>query len=219
MRILAIIFALLAAPPLVAQDACNRAVCLANPESLVFSKLIDFDDVLAALGLGSRLDEVLVRDGTAFGERFAGQTRKADGDFDVISGTPLLPLKVLDGGEGQTLGAMHVRGSIVLHGHGPRVYPKVEAVGEGSIAVLFERDQPALAFDIAGGEAGYATIQFIRRDGTAIDSVTFGPLAETSYAFTRQNMEPDIAGFVLINTDPQGISLDNLRFEGFDLMG
>jgi len=211
--------ALLSATPFAAQAACERPVCLADPDSLTFSKLIDFNDVMAALGLGSRLDEVLIRDGTVFGERFAGQTRHADGDFDVITGKPLLPLTVLDGGEGQTLGAMHVRGSIVLHGHGPRVFPKVEAVGEGSIAVLFERDQPALAFDIAGGEQGFASIQFINRQGEQIDTVTFGPLSETSYAFTRQKMQPDIAGFILLNTDPQGISVDNLRFEGFDLMG
>lgn len=219
MRLIMALITLLCATSLAAQDACEREVCLVQPDSLTFSKLIDFDDVIAALGLGSRLDEVLIRDGTTFGERFAGQTRKANGDFDVIVGKPLLPLTVLDGGEGQTLGAMHVRGSIVLHGHGPRVFPKVEAVGEGSIAVLFERDQPALAFDIAGGEQGFATIQFIRRDGSEIDTVTFGPLSETSYAFTRQTMQPDIAGFILVNTDPQGISVDNLRFEGFDLLG
>ncbi|WP_375266145.1 hypothetical protein [Planktotalea sp.] len=192
---------------------------MADPESLVFSKLIDFEDVLASLGLRSLLDEILVRDGATFGERFAGQSRLADGDFDMITGKPQIPLTVLDGGEGQTLGAMHVRGSIVIHGQGPRVYPKVEAVGEGAIAVLFERDQPALAFDIAGGELGYAKIQFIRRDGSEIDTVTFGPLAERSYAFTRKLMQPDIAGFILLNTDPQGISVDNLRFESFDLMG
>lgn len=211
--------ALLTTVPFAAQAACERPVCLTDPESLVFSKLIDFDDVMASLGLGSRLDDVLIRDGTTFGERFAGQSRHASGDFDVITGKPLLPLTVLDGGEGQTLGAMHVRGSIVIHGHGPRVYPKVEAVGEGAIAVLFERDQPALAFDIAGGEQGYASIKFINRQGEDIDTVTFGPLTEASYGFARQKMEPDIPGFILLNTDPQGISVDNLRFEGFDLMG
>jgi hypothetical protein len=190
--------ALLTTVPFAAQAACERPVCLTDPESLLFSKLIDFDDVMASLGLGSRLDDVLIRDGTTFGERFAGQSRHASGDFDVITGKPLLPLTVLDGGEGQTLGAMHVRGSIVIHGHGPRVYPKV---------------------DIAGGEQGYASIKFINRQGEDIDTVTFGPLTEASYGFARQKMEPDIAGFILLNTDPQGISVDNLRFEGFDLMG
>ena len=211
--------ALLSAAPLAAQDTCERAVCLVSPDSLTFSKLIDFNDVMAALGLGSQLDEILIRDCTTFGERFAGQSRQANGDFDVITGKPFVPLTVLDGGEGQTLGAMHVRGSIVLHGHGPRVFPKVEAVGEGSIAVLFERDQPALAFDIAGGEQGYASIQFINRQGEEIDTVTFGPLSAARYAFSRHLLPPDLAGFILVNTDPQGISVDNLRFEGFDLMG
>lgn len=130
---------------------------------------------MAALGLGSRLDEVLVRDGTTFGERFAAQTGQANGDFDVITGHPFRPLTVIDGGEGQTLGALHVRGSIVLHGQDSHVYLKVEAVGEGAIAVLFESDQPTVAFDIAGGEQGYATIQFINGQGEQIDSVTYGP--------------------------------------------
>jgi len=153
MRNTLLTLALLTTVPFAAQAACERPVCLTDPESLVFSKLIDFDDVMASLGLGSR------------------------------------------------------------------VYPKVEAVGEGAIAVLFERDQPALAFDIAGGEQGYASIKFINRQGEEIDTVTFSPLTEASYGFARQKMEPDIAGFILLNTDPQGISVDNLRFEGFDLMG
>ncbi|MGB7317163.1 MAG: hypothetical protein WBC85_04280 [Planktotalea sp.] len=188
-------------------------------DSLRFSKIIDFDDVISSIGIGSRIDEVLIRDGAVFGERFAGQIRGASGDFDVISGVPVVPLTMLDGGPGQTLGAMHLLGTIVLHGHGHRTYPRVEAVGEGSLAVLFDRDQPSLAFDIRGGEQGFATVRFFRRDGSVIDTLTLGPLAEDSFGFTRQNSQPDIAGFLLLNTDPQGIALDNLRFEGFDLMG
>ena len=207
------------AAPLAAHAAYDSPGCLEKSQSLAFSKLIDFDNVMAALGLGSRLDEVLVRDGTTFGERFAGQTRQANSDFDVITGHPFRSLTVIGGGEDQTLGAIHVRGSIVLHGQGSHVYPEVEAVGEGAIAVLFESDQPALAFDIAGGEQGYGTIQFINSQGEQIDSVTYGSLDETSYAFVRQGMQPDIAGFILLNTDPQGISVDNFRFEGYDLLG
>lgn len=219
MRVLALTFALLCAAPLGAQTSCARAICEVPQSSLSFTKLIDFNDVTSSLGIGSRIDEVLVRDGVVFGERFAGQIREASGDFDVITGTPLLPLTVLDGGPGQTLGAMHLLGTIVLHGHGNRSYPRVEAVGEGAVAVLFERDQPTLGFDIRGGEQGYASVQFLRRDGSVIDTLTLGPLAEDSYGFMREGMQPDIAGFILLNTDPQGIALDNLRFEGFDLMG
>ncbi|MGH1577477.1 hypothetical protein [Planktotalea sp.] len=207
------------ASPLAAQETCSRAICQVPHDSLNFTKLIDFDDVMSSIGIGSRIDDVLVKDGAVFGERFAGQQRKASGDYDVISGAPLLPLTILDGGPGQTLGAMHLPGTIVLHGHGHRTYPRVEAIGEGSVAVLFDRDQPALSFDIRGGEQGYASVQFIRRNGTVIDTLTLGPLAEDSFGFMRQDMEPDIAGFLLLNTDPQGVALDNLRFESFDLMG
>ena len=62
-------------------------------------------------------------------------------------------------------------------------------------------------------------MQFIARDVTTLDILSLGPLSENSFAFARQAMQPDIAGFILQNTDPQGIALDNLRFAGFDLMG
>jgi len=202
-----------------AAHACDVPICTVPPEELNFTKLIDFDDVLASIGVGSRIDEVIVRGGATIGERFAGQTRVAQGDYDVITGTPFVPLQVIDGGPGQTLGAMHLLGTIVLHGHGPASFPRVEAVGEGALAVLFDRDQPALSFDIRGGEQGHATVHFIRRDGTAISSVTLGPLGEQSFGFHRKGMEPDIAGFVLSNTDPQGVAIDNLRFESNDVIG
>ncbi|MEP5154710.1 hypothetical protein [Planktotalea sp.] len=219
MRSLALFFALVIAPCLHAQQACTRPICNVSPDSLQLSSLIDFNDVTSSIGIGSRIDEVLKRDGAAFGERFIGQTRHAHGDHDVISGAPILPLTLRDGGRGQTLGAMHLKGSIVLHGHGHRVYPKVEAVGEGSVAVLFDRDQPALSFDLRGGEQGFASVIFIRRDGSTIDTHTLGPLGEDSFGFERKSGQPDIAGFILLNTDPQGIALDNLRFDGFDLLG
>jgi hypothetical protein len=220
MRILARLAPLLISLfPFAAQAACERAMCTVPFDDINFTKLIDFDDVPASIGLGSRIDDVLIKDGARFGERFAGQSRSANGDFEIISGTPFNPLNVLNGGVGETLGAMHVRGTIVLHGHGPWVYPSVEAVGEGAIAILFERDQPTLSFDIRGGEQGFASIQFLRRDGSPIDTLTIGPLSEASYGFARQKMQPDIAGILILNTDPQGIALDNLRFEGFDLMG
>lgn len=210
---------LISLAPIAAQAACERAMCIVPKDDINFTKLIDFEDVPASIGLGSRIDNVLVKDGARFGERFAGQSRSANVDFEIISGTPFNPLNVINGGAGETLGAMHVRGTIVLQGHGPRVYPSVDAVGEGAIAILFDRDQPALSFDIKGGEQGFASVQFLRRDGSAIDTLTIGPLSEASYGFARQKMQPNIAGILILNTDPQGIALDNLRFEGVDLMG
>lgn len=199
--------------------ACETPVCAVDPETLRFTRTIDFDDVTSSIGIGSRIDSILIRDGARFGERFAGQHKTARGDYDRISGTPFNPLAVIDGGPGETLGAMHLSGTIVLHGHGPRRYPRVEAVGEGSIAILFDRDQPALSFDIRGGEAGRADIVFLRRDGSLIDSHSIGPLGEKGYAFHRNDHSPDIAGILLLNTDPQGIAIDNLRFESRDVIG
>ena len=85
-------------------------------------------------------------------------------------------------------------------GYGTAGFPKRDAQGEGAIAVQFDRDQPALAFDLRGGEGGTAQVQFLRRDGSVITTLQLGPLAE------------DIAGFVLTNSDDQGLALDNLRF-------
>lgn len=199
--------------------ACDRPICLAEASEFRFTRLIDFDDLTTSIGIGSKFDHVIIRDGASFGERFAGQLRQERGDFDVIVGTPLMPLTVVDGGPGETLGTMRLLGSNVLHGHGHRRYPRVEAIGEGALAVLFDRDQPALGFDIRGGEAGEASVQFLRRDGSTIDTLTLGPLSEQSYVFHRNGMDPDIAGFLIVNTDPEGVAIDNLRFESNDVIG
>lgn len=200
-------------------SACERPICLVPHDSLRFSKLVDFDDLPTSIGVGRVIEGVLVQDGVRFGEHFAGQSLSPLGDFDQINGAPMIPLTVLEGSKGQSLGTMRLSGTNVLHGHGHRRFPRVEAVGEGAIAVLFDHDQPALSFDIRGGEQGFATVQFLRRDGSVIDTISLGPLAEDSFGFLRQGTLSDIAGFVLLNTDPQGVALDNLRFESAPILG
>ena len=100
----------------------------------------------------------------------------------------------------------------VLVGYGTAGFPKRDAQGEGAIAVQFDRDQPALAFDLRGGEGGTAQVQFLRRDGSVITTLQLGPLAEDTFGFVRNDDTSDIAGFVLTNSDDQGLALDNLRF-------
>ena len=55
-------------------------------------------------------------------------------------------------------------------------------------------------------------IDFLGRDGRLIHTeiiATNGPLV---LGFQRLDDIPDIAGFVITNTDPQGLAIDNLRF-------
>lgn len=199
--------------------ACDDPVCLVANDTFRFTQNVTFDDVPSSIGIGRAHDEVLRRPGAAFGERFAGQSVIENGTYDRIEGTPWAPLELRAGEPGRALGAMHVTGTTVLQGLGERGFPRVEAVGEGAIAVLFDRDQPAFSFELRGGEQGFATVVFLRRDGVTIQSLVIGPLGEGEHTFQRRDLVPDIAGFVLMNSDPQGIAMDNLRFENDQLMG
>ena len=99
-----------------------------------------------------------------------------------------------------------------MNGYGVEGFPRRGAQGEGAIAVLFDEDQPALSFQVLGGESGTAVVQFLRRDGSTIHQLAVGDLGRMSLGFWRQDGVRDIAGFVLTNTDPQGLAIDNLRF-------
>ncbi len=192
--------------------ACGDPVCRVNPDTLDLARIITFDDVPSGWDPGHRIDDMLELPGASFAERFAGQTLAATGDFDTVTGAALPPLTLLPGAPGQTLSVVRLYGSNILNGYGPAGYPRTHAQGEGAIAVLFDEDQPALSFQVLGGEAGSAKVQFLSRSGAvlhAIDIDTDGPM---SLGFRRAGDVPDIAGFVFTNTDPQGLAIDNLRF-------
>lgn len=202
-----------------AETACGQPVCLVARDSLALAHVITFDDVQGALGIGHPIDDLLIRPGARFGERFFGQSLTPEGDFDRVAGAAHAPLTAIPGAPGATLGALRLGPTIVLQGHGPRAYPRVEAVGEGAIAIEFDNDQAALAFDLRGGENGALEVTFLRRDGSEISRLRLGPLAEESYGFVRQDTIPDIAGILITNSDPQGIAIDNLAFDKGQLTG
>ena len=199
--------------------ACDTPICEVAPETLRLSRHITFDDQLSSFGVGREIGGLLEQPGATFGERFAGQVLTPEGDFDRFTGQPLAPLTILSGDKGQTLGILRLMRTSVLQGHGPRGFPRSEAVGEGAVAVLFDHDQSALALDIRGGEQGYATLIFLRRNGTEIHRLSLGPLSETSHGFLRQGGISDIAGLIVTNSDPEGIALDNLRFDRDPVIG
>ena len=198
---------------------CDQPICLVSRDRLALAHIITFDDVRSSIGVGHPIDELLVRPGARFGERFVGQLLHADGDYDRIAGTAQSPLTAIPGAPGATLGAMRLGPTTVLQGHGPRAFPRVEAVGEGAIAIEFDTDQAALAFDLRGGEDGNIEVTFLRRDGSEITRLRIGPLSEESYAFVRQDNVPDIAGILITNSDPQGVAIDNLAFDKGQLTG
>jgi hypothetical protein len=204
----ALLFSLIPLPAL----ACGEPVCRVDPESLDLALVITFDEVPSGWDPGYRIDKPLRLPGASFAERFAGQDLGTAGDFDTVSGSAFAPLTLLPGAPGQTLSVVRLFGSNILNGYGPAGYPQVNAQGEGAIAVLFDTDQPAFSFDVLGGEDGTMRVQFLRRDGSEIHAIEITGLGRASLGFLREGAEPDIAGFVLTNTDPQGIAVDNLRF-------
>lgn len=192
--------------------ACNTTVCLVDPDSLALTKVITFEDVRSGAGPGYLVDDVLPLEGATFGERFAGQSIATQGDHDAITGTAFAPLTMMPGAAGQNLSVVHFSGNTVINGYGSAGFPRRHAQGEGAIAVLFDEDQSALAFDLRGGEAGAAMVRFHSRDGTQLAEVPVQPTGEFSVGFYRQGGTADIAGFVITNTDPQGLAIDMLRF-------
>lgn len=192
--------------------ACGAPVCLVDPDSLALTQIITFDDIQSGAGPGHYVDDVLVLKGASFGERFAGQIVAARGSFDEIVGPALSPLRMVAGENGQNLSVVHFSGNTVLNGYGIEGFPRRGAQGEGAIAVLFDDDQSAFAFDMRGGEEGMALVTLHRRDGSVIGQVPVQPTGEFAVAFLRSGGSADIAGFIVTNTDPQGLAFDTLRF-------
>lgn len=192
-------------------QACDRPICMVDPASIHHTRTITFDDQASSYGPGRPQTGTVILPGAAFGEFFAGQTLEFQGNFDRVTGRPLAPLSVQTSTD-KSLSIIRLPDTNVLSGYGPSGYPKNSATGEGAIAVLFERDQHSLRFDLRGGEGGNAVVVFLRRDGSTLDTWVIGPLAEDAYAFEGR----DIAGFVITNDDPDGIAFDTLAFEKAD---
>lgn len=192
--------------------ACTAPVCLVDPNSLNLPRVITFEDTRSGAGPGYYIEDILPLEGATFGERFAGQSLTGQSTHDEVTGNAFAPLTMMPGAAGQNLSVVHFYGETVLNGYGAAGFPRREGQGEGAIAVLFDRDQSALAFDLRGGEAGAASVTFYRRDGLMIGTVPIEPTGEFTVGFLRSTGEADIAGFILTNTDPQGIAIDTLRF-------
>ena len=195
-----------------AASACEAAVCRVDPDALSLTQVITFDDQPSGFGPGREIAGLLVLPGASFAEHFAGQRVGEAAGFDRVEGPAAGPLTLRAGPRGQNLSLVRFTGNAVLTGWGTAGFPRREAQGEGAIAVLFDTDQSALAFDLRGGEGGSARVAFFRRDGAALAEVPVAPVGEFAVGFLRTGGAADIAGFVLTNADPEGIALDTLRF-------
>jgi hypothetical protein len=181
--------------------------------SLTGTELITFDDVVGGTAPGTNYDAIFESGNTAFAERFVGQTRSTSGDFDVLSGTPTGPLALQVGAPSQNLNVFVNAASQVLTGLGPNGFPDFSAIGEGSFALLFDFDQSEFGFQLVGGNGGTAFVDFYLRDGSLIDSIMLGSLADAFYGFSREGGVKDIAGVAIYNNDGAGIGFDNLKHD------
>jgi len=184
-----------------------------NYGDLLGTQLITFDDVPGGGAPGTNYDGILASGGASFAERFVGQSNTPVGVFDALSGTPSGPLALAIGAAGENLNVFLNAGTNVLTGLGPLGFPDFDAVGEGSIAVLFANDQSEFGFQLVGGNQGTATIDFFRRDGSLIDRIVLAGLADSFYGFSRDGGLADIAGISIFNDDPGGIGFDNLKYD------
>lgn len=173
---------------------------------------VNFSDLEGGPTPGTNFDGVIVSGGVAFAERFVGQSLGSSGDFDLVSGAPTDPLTLQVGAAGQNLDIFDYAGN-VLTGLGALGYPDIDAIGEGSISMVFPIPQAQVRFDLVGGNGGSATLSFYRTNGTLIDDVVVTGLADLTYGFTTADATASIAGILIQNTDASGIGVVNICYD------
>ena len=186
-----------------------------DPATLSATQSLNFTGVPGGPTPGTNYDGLLVIDGVAFGERFAGQTVSAVGVFDQVNGSPAGALDLLAGSAGYNLAVFNSPAGAVLGGIGTLGFPANDALGEGAVSILFPTLQSQFAFRLAGGNGGSAFLSFFRSDGSLIGSTTLGslPLGVTNFGFAREGGIADIAGISLWNNDVTGFGIASIRFD------
>lgn len=198
-------FALAAATPIEAQ------ISQTGYDTLTGTQQVTFGGVAGGPAPGTNYDGLLVIDGVAFGERFAGQTVTANGVFDEIGGAPTGPLTLLPGEAGHNVVVFTSPAGPVLGGLGTLGFPASDANGEGAFSILFPTLQSEFGLRLTGGHGGNAFISFFGSDGTVLGSTTLTSLPLlSSYGFTSTNA--DIRGVSFWNADVTGVGLAGIRF-------
>ena len=182
-------------------------------DTLSGTQTTSFGAVPGGASPGTNYDNILIVNGVAFGERFAGQTVSANGNFDQVSGTPTNGLTLLAGSAGQNLSVFQSPAGPVLSGLGPLGFPNANAIGEGAISILFSSDQSEFGLRLTGSDGGNAFLGFYRSDGSLIDLITLNglPLVST-VGFRRDGGVSDIRGISFWNADVTGFGLATIRY-------
>jgi len=181
--------------------------------SMTASQSLTLGDASTPPPPGVNYDSILIQNGVAFGERFAGQTLSTFLNNDKLSDTTTGPLTLLAGAATTNLAVMKYGSSPVLVGLGGVGYPNFDSLGEGAVSFLFSTDQSQFGFAVFGANAGDATLDFWRADGSLIQSVTVNDIADTYYGFARSGGIKDIRGISIWNTDAAGIAYNRFKYD------
>lgn len=151
--------------------------------------------------------------GILFGEKLVGQTVTMNGESDVISGTPAVPL-VVDTSISAAFGVnvLTFFSSTVIDGLGGVGFPSPSAIGDGAVTVLFNADQHLVGFDLRGTNRGTIRVQFFGRDGSLLGDHVVSNITDSTCVFSSTNPTPDIAALTITNTDMGGLGFDNFLF-------
>lgn len=199
---------------------------------------ITFDTLPARPEPGLSFDHPLGIEGARVGAAFAGQvsairrTRTGTRHDALDDARATAPLRLVGHGPGRGLTFAQHRGfgSVAVFPLGPDGLDAVSGRGEGTLAVLFEQDQSAFGLRIHSDypdplgtrvtPPGGVTVIALARDGRVIARHD-APLSTgiTDLGLARADRQHDIAGFVLLNSDPGGIAVDDILFARAALLG
>ncbi len=195
--------------------------------------IVTFDALPRRPEPGINFDENIYFAGLWLGEHFAGQQlgRGPNGHDALLSGTPNVPLIIRPGQprKNQSVAFHWGYGSNALFPLGPDGFDDITGRGEGAVALLFDHDQHAIGlrlhthYDAPLGNApdlGQLTVLFFARNGTLIDRITV-KLSPTvvELGWRHAQNHPDIAGMLILNTDPGGIAVDDILFQRTPALG
>ena len=202
----------------VAAGSTSGLVQQVDPSTLTGMHFVTLQDVAGDSSPGINYDTIVTSDGVSFAERFSGQTLSFSGIFDVLSGSGEPPLALQVGAPNQNLDVLtDIFANAMMVGLGPLGYPELDAIGEGSVAILFPLEISQVGFDVFGIDGGGSlTITFFRHDGSVIDALAVptvpGPPDIIRVAFQRVNDVNDIAGVTIENDDPAGLGYGDFQF-------
>ncbi len=172
------------------------------------------------------------------GEHFAGQilTKRRDRNgigFDGPPETPPRPpLTIRPGPPGASLSVAYHRGfgSNALFPLGPEGFPALQSRGEGAVAVLFDQAQSAVGLRVhtaypdplgavSSGRGGLELF-FYTRQGTLLAHLHLRlDQGLNELGFQRAGNRRDIAGVLILNTDPGGVAIDDILHDIALLLG